>query len=341
MGIPGGNGAAAAGWVSVRDPRESAFSIEVPKGWKITGGCYRLGANNPRFLIDMTSPDGCTSLRVGDSAVPAFTVPHMGWGEGMRYSTGTDWSIAARYLPGREFAAKYAQGRFAGLCQEMQVKRLDVLPPVNSPEREVVARTMYGEVVNTTTAGQALLRCVQGGQELAAYVAAETTLTASNFSPIQNWAATALISFLTSRGQAQEALRALLRSARSIKINPDWVRQQAALSQQSTAMILEQGRRAAAAQQELLLQQTAQAQAAQRQRFERLDAQRQRQFNEMDDLINGVQWTTDTVTGQQHEVFAGPNPNYFYNPNAGVVINSTFTPGTQFDWHPLIPTDRP
>jgi hypothetical protein len=162
MGIPGGSGAVGIEWASMRDTRENAFSLEVPKGWKVTGGCYRLGANNPRFLVDMTSPDGRTSLRVGDSAVPAFTVPQMGWREGVRSSTGVDWSVAARYLPGREFAAKYAQGRFAGMCQELQVKRLDVLPPVNSPEREVIARTVYGEVVNTTTAGQALLRCVTG-----------------------------------------------------------------------------------------------------------------------------------------------------------------------------------
>jgi hypothetical protein len=91
-------GQVLADWVVVRDTRENAFSIEVPKGWKVSGGAYRLGANNPRFLIDMTSPDGRTNLRVGDSAVPAFTVPHLGAPEGMRYSTGVDWGIVARYL---------------------------------------------------------------------------------------------------------------------------------------------------------------------------------------------------------------------------------------------------
>src|ERR1035441_1069187 len=79
---------APADWVVMHDSREDAFSIEVPKGWKTSGGAYRLGANNPRFLIDMTSPDGHTNLRVGDSAVPSFTVPNPGAPEGMRYSTG-------------------------------------------------------------------------------------------------------------------------------------------------------------------------------------------------------------------------------------------------------------
>src|SRR5450755_1520197 len=73
-----GGGQLQADWVVVHDTRENAFSIEVPKGWKVSGGTYRLGVNNPRFLIDMTSPDSRTDLRVGDSAVPAFTVPHLG-----------------------------------------------------------------------------------------------------------------------------------------------------------------------------------------------------------------------------------------------------------------------
>jgi hypothetical protein len=194
-------------WTVVHDTRENAFSIEVPQGWRVTGGSYRLGANNPRFLIDMTSPDGRTNLRVGDSAVPAFTVPSLGWAEGMRYSSGVDWSIVARYLSGRDFAVKYAQARFQGMCQDMQLKRTEALSPVISPEREVIARTAQGELVNTTTAGQALFRCVVNGQDYAAYVAAETTLTASTFSPIRNWAVTALISFLAPRDQTPQAFR--------------------------------------------------------------------------------------------------------------------------------------
>jgi hypothetical protein len=324
--VPAANSAPAqVAWMVVHDTRENAFSIEVPKGWKVTGGAYRLGANNPRFLVDMTSPDGSTNLRVGDSAVPAFTVPGSGWAEGTRYSSGVDWAIVARYLSGRDFAVKYAQGRFQGMCQAMQLKRTDVLSPVVSPEREVIARTVQGELVNTTTAGQALFRCVANGQDLAAYVAAETTLTASNFSPIRNWAVTALVSFLAPRGQTPQALRMLLHSAGSFRVNPEWIRRQADISRRST---------------ELVLKQTQQAVAAQQQRFERMDAERHRQFLEMDDLINGVQWTSDPATGRHHEAPLGPNPNYFYNPNTGVYVNSTFRPGDPFDWHELTPTRR-
>jgi hypothetical protein len=312
-------------WVVVHDTLENAFSIEVPKGWKINGGAYRLGANNPRFLVDMTSPDGHTILRAGDSAVPAFSVPHPGAPEGLRYSTGVDWGIVARYLPGKDFAVTYAQSRFRGMCQDMQLKRASQLAPVLSPEREVIARTPQGEVVNTTATGEALFRCVANGQELAVYVWAETTLTTSNFSGIKNWDVSGLVSFVAPRAQAPEARRMLERSARSFTLNPEWIARQAALSRQSTALVLKQT-------QELV--------AAQQQRFERLDAERHRQSMQMDDIINGVQWTVDPATGQHHEAPLGPNPNYFYNPNAGVSVNSALRPGDPFDWHKLTPTAR-
>ena len=320
-----GGGQPSADWVVVHDTQENAFSIEVPKGWKISGGAYRLGANNPRFLIDMTSPDGHTNLRVGDSAVPAFTVPHFGAPEGTRYSTGVDWGIAARYLPGKDFAVAYAQGRFRGMCQDMQLKSADPLPPVLSPERQVIARTPQGEVVSTTAAGEALFRCVASGQELAAYVWAETTLTTSNFSDIRNWAVSGLVSLIAPRAQAPQALRMLDHSARSFTLNPEWIARQAALSRQSTALVLKQ---------------TQDNMAAQQQRFERMDAERHRQSMQMDDIINGVQWTADPATGQHHEAPLGPNPNYFYNPNTGVSVNSTLRPGDPFNWHNLTPVSR-
>jgi hypothetical protein len=320
-----GGAQVTADWVVVHDIKENAFSIETPKGWKVSGGAYRLGANNPRFLIDMTSPDGHINLRVGDSAVPAFTVPTMMQREGTRYSTGVDWGIVARYLSGKDFAVTYAQGRFRGMCTDMQLKSANQPPPVLAPDRQVIARTAQGEVVNTTTGGEALFRCIANGQEMAAYVWAETTLTASNFSAIKNWGVTGLVSGLAPRAQAAQALKMLDYSARSFTMNPQWIASQAALSRQATAAVLQQ------AQQNM---------AAQQQRFERLDAERHRQSMQMDDIINGVQWTVDPSTGQHHEAPLGPNSNYFYNPNNGVSVNSPLRPGDAFNWRDLTPVSR-
>ena len=59
--------AGGAHWETVRDKREKAFSIQVPQGWKTYGGLFRFSAIDARMIVDMTSPDGLTNLRIGDS----------------------------------------------------------------------------------------------------------------------------------------------------------------------------------------------------------------------------------------------------------------------------------
>ena len=79
--VPGQSGAtgqagdaAATGtkWTTVRDTREKAFSIQVPQGWKVYGGLFRFSTIDTRMIVDMTSPDGLTNLRIGDSTVPPY-----------------------------------------------------------------------------------------------------------------------------------------------------------------------------------------------------------------------------------------------------------------------------
>jgi hypothetical protein len=63
----GDAGATGTKWITVRDTRENAFSIQVPQGWKTYGGLFRFSTIDTRMIVDMTSPDGLTNLRVGDS----------------------------------------------------------------------------------------------------------------------------------------------------------------------------------------------------------------------------------------------------------------------------------
>ena len=101
-------GAISASWVTMRDTREKAFSIQVPQGWKTYGGLFRFSTIDARMIVDMTSPDGLTNLRVGDSTVPPYRVP----GPFLRPGPGV-----AAYAAGNVFATKYGQARFAPMCQ--------------------------------------------------------------------------------------------------------------------------------------------------------------------------------------------------------------------------------
>ena len=62
-------------WIPVHDQREQAFSIDVPQGWKTYGGMFRFSNSDARMVVDMTSPDGLTNIRVGDATIPPYTVP--------------------------------------------------------------------------------------------------------------------------------------------------------------------------------------------------------------------------------------------------------------------------
>ena len=57
------------------DPREHAFSLEVPVGWQIDGGMFRAGAINTRPALELTWPDHQIRCTSGDASIPPFTEP--------------------------------------------------------------------------------------------------------------------------------------------------------------------------------------------------------------------------------------------------------------------------
>src|SRR4051812_33256648 len=74
-------------WV---DPTESAFSLDVPVGWKISGGIKR--ASDTRSEIMMQSPDGQIIVKIGDVNIPLSyvelnqTLASLGYREGQMAS---------------------------------------------------------------------------------------------------------------------------------------------------------------------------------------------------------------------------------------------------------------
>jgi len=48
--------------VKFEDPFEQAFTVEVPQGWTVRGGLFRLGYSDYRPMIDLVSPDGSINI---------------------------------------------------------------------------------------------------------------------------------------------------------------------------------------------------------------------------------------------------------------------------------------
>jgi hypothetical protein len=50
-------------WSKYQDPYEHAFTVDVPQGWTVTGGLFRLGYSDCRPMLDLQSPDDNIEIR--------------------------------------------------------------------------------------------------------------------------------------------------------------------------------------------------------------------------------------------------------------------------------------
>jgi hypothetical protein len=304
-----GSSQAAAGasvgvqWVTVRDTREQAFSIQVPQGWKTYGGLFRFSNIDTRLVVDMTSPDSLTNLRVGDATVPPYRVP----GPYQRPGPGV-----AAYVTGNVFATKYGQARFASMCQGLQVTKSDEMAPKYHPAQQGISHT---------TGGEAFFSCTKNGTPMDAYVYAETMLMGPGGSG-SSWVVVALASLIAPATQATAAGAMLQHAGNSLAINPAWTQMQNQLNNQAIEQINASTQATIAA---------TNAENAREQGM--ISALQNDSFN---DVINGVQATQDTSTGKQYIVPLGTGGTQWIN-GSNAVVESGLSPGA--DFNRLTPTN--
>jgi hypothetical protein len=297
-------GATSASWVTMRDTREKAFSIQVPQGWKTYGGLFRYSTIDTRMIVDVTSPDGLTNLRVGDSTVPPYRVP----GPFLRPGPGV-----AAYASGSVFATKYGQARFAPMCQGLHLTKSDALAPKYHPAAVGISHT---------TAGEAFFSCTRSGAPTSAYVYAETMLLGPG-GPGSTWVVVALGSLMAPSEQATAAGATLQHSVESLAMNPAWIHMQNQLNNRAIQQINAATRATIAATNAENAHEQAMISGVQNESF--------------NDVINGVQATVDTTTGQHYITPLGQGGRQWINGNNGVV-ESGLSPGAGFT--PLTPASR-
>lgn len=283
-------------WVTVRDPREQAFSIAVPKGWKTYGGLFRFSAVDARLVVDMTSPNGNTNIRVGDSTVPPYTVPGPFLRPGPR---------VAPYASGSVFATKYGQARFGSMCEGLQVTQSQAMAPKYHPAGGGLVRT---------TGGEAYFTCTKNGAAMAAYVYAETTLVGPG-GPGSTWTVVSLGSVIAPAAQGTVAGAMLQHAGESLAINPVWMQMQTELNNQAIQQINASTQATIAA-----------TNAANAHQQAMLSALQNDSFN---DVINGVSLKVDPSTGQRYEAPLGKGGPQWVN-GSNVVVESAMSPGPGF-----------
>ncbi len=230
--------APAVRWVTYADPAEHAFTIQVPAGWRVTGGSRRMSTIEIRSGIDAQSPDGAIDLFYGDLNVPIFTVPSRmlamaGLRPGMIYNPGYGQQfVIMPYLTGENFAARWGDRRIARDCTGVSMTVAQARPDAS---QRIDMAYAQGGVRTSIQAGQANFSCTMPGGPADGYVFAGTELVQTQASSL--WDVKSLAGFVAVASRAGEASALLSHMVASFAIDPGWAAQQAQVTAQTNRIV--------------------------------------------------------------------------------------------------------
>lgn len=175
-------------WV---EPAESSFTIDVPRGWTVSGGIRWTGSLDPQRFVQVVSPDGKIRIQIGDPEILPRQVPNSismmqaGVGEGGIFRTPSGGkALLQRFLSGTEFAKFHVEGRVCPQARWLLERRLE--PVERQIESALVPQAAQFGVRIRASTGEAAFFC--GSTE--GYAIATTVLVDSptGNGVIQNWA---------------------------------------------------------------------------------------------------------------------------------------------------------
>ena len=310
-GAPAAGGQPAPNWVRWQDPKENAFSFEIPSGWNATGGLFRFASVDIRPAWQLVSPDGQVRITGGDAEIPSFTLPSPtlamgGFREGSWYSPGYGVNmIVRRYLPGLAFAREYVTGKVARGCTELTFtesrERPDAVQALNAVYSQYGA---YG-VSLSLSAGEVAFTCRQNAQPMSGYYFAGTQLTQTI------WRVEHLCGFLAFLPRAAEAQAVLHHIIGSSQVNPQWYAMQQGITASTSRIVA----RTSEAISNIINETYWNRQAV-------MDEISRRRSN----VTLGVEDVIDPLTGRQIKIESGSE--YYWIDHRGTIV------GTQTDTRP-------
>ena len=228
--LPGGGSA------TFTDPTENAFAISVPQGWSVKGGVQRITATVAKPWVTATSPDGATTIMIGDPSIPGFTLPGPGRAEGSSVQTQGGARPVEAYENGAQFAADYAQRAWGQSCQLQQAgvqAEPDLAQQAQATAQQNAAAVGVGGSTGSYDGASALFSCQAGGGAKAFGVIDVTAESASQVGGF--WGVPLLIAYSTpaaSQAQTDQIARSM---RQSYQVNPQWQAQMVATTRQQVA----------------------------------------------------------------------------------------------------------
>ncbi len=309
-------------WEKFQDPLERAFTIEVPQGWTVRGGMFRVGYSDYRPMLDLRSPDGEIRIRSGDVAIPSYTLLNQNHRrDGEINDLGAQaQSVYARYRTGKDFAGLYALTHFKTVCRTLTPQEIDQAPPVQEAEQEGAR----------TSAGAIAYRCDSSQDSRMAYVYARTTV----LPPL--WQVTELVSYVAPPNKVSLVREVLMHGSQTFQLSPSWIEYQKKMDADGLQYQSARQRRRI----QVLGQQVQQFEArmqSMRNQVSAFEHQQNAQAGQaalFGNILTGITPTVDPLNGETRDVWTGPRSGYWIN-GQGTVVNSDSSPGAGF--HPLQP----
>jgi hypothetical protein len=222
-------------WV---DPRESAFAVNVPQGWQISGGMNRRSSTDASPVVRAQSADGRIQVLMGDPNILPATVPNQMYAyAGIREGQITrdpagNMVLMSRYLTGQQYAQSYIYSR---LCRQARITRSSLIPDAS---RQLTAQAMvYGRAQGALAQGWVGDASFQCGTRVG-YVRAATVLVGFS-GGLQVWAVMELSGFMAAGPEDVVLARYVMNNMTgSLQMNPQWEVQQARLTRDVTGAVL-------------------------------------------------------------------------------------------------------
>ncbi|PWC43849.1 hypothetical protein [Azospirillum sp. TSO22-1] len=312
---------AEAQFVTFQDPREGAFTVQVPAGWGVSGGTVRRSAVDVVMPVAAVSPDNQIGLFLGDADVPVFSIMNdtmrmLGFREGQPYSPGYGQTLILwNYQPGHVFARNYGQRRFGASCGSA-LGVVDNRPRPDMTQRLNGIFQQGGMVQQTVQAGEAAFACTNQYGRWAAYVFAATMFTGTGQTGV--WDAHLLYGFHAPEHRAAEAAGLLAHMVGSFTPNPQWWAAQLGTTGNVSGIVTRTGQEIAA--------------TISGSYWSGVAAQNRMSQNRSD-ATRGVERWTDPATGQDYELKNGPRYQWV-NPRGQTFGSDHDTPPGP-DWRPL------
>lgn len=306
-------------YVRFEDPRERAFSLQVPADWQVTGGLFRFATVDVRSMVNAVSPDEQVFAAIGDADIPPFVVPsslhaRLGLREGDWYSPGYNVRmLIMHYMPGVEFARNYVNLKYSKACSNLAISEARDLPEASRDINALYARYgLYGIDLKLSF-GDAAFTCTLNRIPLRGYYFAGIQSVSGTWGTI--WNMQYLLGYRATADRVDLAQTVLARMIRTFEVDPDWYARQQQVTRETSRVVSE----TSAYISQLMNDSYWYRQSV----MDELDRRRS-------NVILGTTDVIDPVTGKWFKVENGSN-YYWLDPNENIVGTNTYTkPGIDF-----------